>query len=233
MIGDWDESSSTFGPFFPTGCFPKCPDVVVMAVEADVRQHMSVQGLGSPLIEHPTVAATLGQITMCQGAFVEGSRDAAFEAAAKTIAVMVDECKSATPTVSKVAEEYEADMASQENLVASLKEEVGGLIEEVHCLRSELSASKNDASTLRAQLEALRREAAQPEVDALCDWLRGLQLRGSMVGQYARSLHDQGVADAQVLRTLGPSVAEETCVAAGMTGVETNIILQHLTTGIM
>jgi FtsZ-binding cell division protein ZapB len=72
---------------------PKCPHVVVKAVEADVVQHMSAQGLGSPLIESPTVAGTLAAITMCQGALIEGDGAAAFGAASGAIVTMVGECK--------------------------------------------------------------------------------------------------------------------------------------------
>ena len=50
MIGDWDVASSSYGQYFETGCAPRCPAVVVEAVEREVHVHMGSQGLGSPLL---------------------------------------------------------------------------------------------------------------------------------------------------------------------------------------
>lgn len=84
-------TNTVYGKFFATGCCPRAADVVVAAVEAKLLLHMDNQALGSPLEVSRTVSAVLGDITACQGAFVEGDGESAFRTVAQSIINMLAE----------------------------------------------------------------------------------------------------------------------------------------------
>lgn len=158
MVGDWDEGSGCYGKFFETGCLPKSPQLVVRAVEADVRQCLGSQGLGSPLIECPSVAGTMGQILMCQGAKIEGARGPAFIAAAETIVKMVTECKTVvadTGHKSNVSETPEKD-----ELIQSLQVEVAALKIENKKYEGFMKEVADENYILKTELEKLRNQVS-------------------------------------------------------------------------
>lgn len=166
MIGDLQEETTEgdqeplYGNFFESGCLPRCPSVVVDAVEADVRLHMSAQGLGCPLNPDPTVAGTLSQILMCQGAKIEGAKGAAFAAAANVIMHMVSECKAVTANLTAVKASAAGDSGSSGDEVILLKDTVESLKEENALLRAQVSgdaAAKKEIAALKAELESLRK----------------------------------------------------------------------------
>lgn len=94
MIGDFDIVTGKYGKYFDTGCLPRCADVVVKSVEADLRTHMDNQGLGSPLETALGVSSVLFRLTECQGGKVEGEGEAAFLLIANSIFKMVADCRS-------------------------------------------------------------------------------------------------------------------------------------------
>lgn len=91
FIGKMNAATGEYSNYFASGCHPALPEVAVQSVEAKLRHHMSNQHLGSPLEPDRTVASVVNAITACQGAFVEGAGDDAFEAAAEAIAQMLDD----------------------------------------------------------------------------------------------------------------------------------------------
>ena len=91
MVGEKDVSTGIYDNFFACGAKPNAPEIAVCSVEDKLCHHMDLQGLGSPCIPNRTIASTLRDILACQGAFIEGAGDAAFEIAASSIALMVTE----------------------------------------------------------------------------------------------------------------------------------------------
>lgn len=79
MIGDHEPIKKTFSNYFQSGCMPWAAEVVVHSVEEKLIQHMQNQGLGAPLSSGRTVKEILGELTACQGAFVQGHEDSAFD----------------------------------------------------------------------------------------------------------------------------------------------------------
>ncbi len=252
MIGDWDEGSSEYGPFFTGGCLPQCPHVVVKAVEADVAQHMSAQGLGTPLIESPTVAGTLAAITMCQGALIEGDGDVAFGAASGAVVTMVGECKGkgVAVTVARGGEDaddslmliqsLQAEVAAVKDVAhdlegtnAKLKDVINQLKDANEGLKGDVERLQDGSDVLQGALSSLQEEAAllKIRVSAVNDWVEwlvGVKVACERAGKYALALCDSGVADVAALGALGRPRAGELLAAVGMNKIETLLVLKQL-----
>ena len=249
MIGDWDDGSCAYGPFFASGCMPQCPQVVVKAVEADVGQHMSAQGLGSPLIESPTVAGTLAAITMCQGALIEGDGAAAFGAASGAIVTMVGECKGKDKGVGEGEDKLLSRGGEDDSLVLiqSLQAEVaavndvnhqlGNTIEDIQDanevlkgdnarLQGALSSAEEKAFAFEEKVGAL--ELRAKALEGWVAWLIDVKVARARAGKYALALCDRGVADVAALRALGCPRAGELLANVGMNKIETQLVLKHL-----
>ena len=91
FIGDKDPSTCLYSKYFDSGCHPRLPDVSIQAAEEKLGHHMESQALGTPLVPDRTVKSVVDAITKCQGAFIEGYGDVAFQAAADAITAMLVE----------------------------------------------------------------------------------------------------------------------------------------------
>ena len=89
FIGNLDTMTTEYSHYFGSGCHPSLPDTAIKSVEEKLRHHMESQALGTPIVPNRTVASVVGAITACQGAFIVGSPDATFAAAAASIAKML------------------------------------------------------------------------------------------------------------------------------------------------
>ena len=93
MIGDHQNvhciEDNRYTNYFTDGCHPKVSEMKVTAIEDKLREHLSRQGLGEPLIIHNTVKDTLNEITACQGGFVQGDGYEAFDNIIKSILQMI------------------------------------------------------------------------------------------------------------------------------------------------
>ena len=68
---------------------PVLPDIYVRSTEEKLRHHLDSQGFLTPLEPNRTVKSVVDAITGCQGAFIQGDKEASFGAAADAIVEMV------------------------------------------------------------------------------------------------------------------------------------------------
>jgi hypothetical protein len=212
---------------------------------------MSAQGLGSPLIESPTVAGTLGAITMCQGALIEGDGAAAFGAASGAIVTMVGECKGNGEGQSKgggkdngvvvarggdddtliMIQSLQAEVAAVKNVNIQFSNSILELKDDNERLLGALSSAEKEAEALELRVEAYKyfdSLEVENQLSVLSNWLRGLGVEAPNAILFARVLWESGVVDVSVLRELDDALAEEVLLAAGLTEAETHAAMEAL-----
>ena len=87
MIGNKDAAGS-YSDYFPSGCHPSPPDLMVSSVEAKVSEHLDREGLGTPYKESMTVRAVLGVVFKNQGGWIRGDIQSSVSTLASAITAM-------------------------------------------------------------------------------------------------------------------------------------------------
>ncbi len=82
---------NVYGPFFPGGCLPTAPDLVVASVEAELCAYMATHGLGAPQEPGKTVKSVLDDLLQKQGIKIEGVGNEAFAQAVREVIAMVND----------------------------------------------------------------------------------------------------------------------------------------------
>ena len=120
---------------FNSRCYGILPNVSVQDVQKKLTEHMSRQGLGSPLQLDRTIKATVGGIHAHQGGFVEGEYDSAVDLVVKNITTL---CRKAVNMKSLEREVSPGIVGDQLN---DLRRQLVEKDEEIRVLRKQLMLS--------------------------------------------------------------------------------------------
>ena len=174
FIGDLDATTSEYSDYFKSGCHPSLSEVTVKSVEEKLRHHMESQALGTPIVSDRTVASVVGAITACQGAFIVGSADVTFAAAAASIAKMLTDVPvtqsprggthvhqtllNTKDNKTLVAENsaLKVDVGTQKNEIGALKGKVDTLKGQVNTLMVDVGTQKNEIGALKGEVGTLK-----------------------------------------------------------------------------
>ena len=188
FIGDLDASRGVYGNYFGGGCHPRLPDFSVTSIEEKLRHYMETQALGTPLHPDRTVKSVVDAITTCQGAFIEGEADAAFEMAAEKIVEMLVSGKTQSNRalsvrslmISASTEDFvspsgspRAGLLQYKALVAQLKAEIVRLHAELASLKGQLAVVVGERESHVGASSSVNHPAG--EVAALQEEIRVIQ----------------------------------------------------------
>ena len=84
-----EDGDEVFTHYFKSGCYPKCPDIIVDAIEQKAHQYITearqTLGLGLEEMTRLTVAQVMGEVTQSQGFFLRGLESNALKDAVHVI----------------------------------------------------------------------------------------------------------------------------------------------------
>ena len=153
FIGNLDAATLEYSHYFGSGCHPSLSEVTVKSVEEKLRHHMESQALGTPIEPDRTVASVVGAITACQGAFIVGSADVTFAAAAASIAKMLTD---APVTQSPRGGTHVHQTLLHTMDIKTLVAENSTLKNENGILKGEVGSLEGEVNNLRTALVSLR-----------------------------------------------------------------------------
>ena len=156
LIGDTDGAANpiVYSNYFTANCSLKIdtlPDVHVASVEADLKEHMTAQALGSPLKAHRTVRSVMQEMGMFQGLFVEGESTVAW---GRVVEGILKECREQKEGSSEQVLWQGGEIGGSNNvdirsLLSLLKEKEVSLRENEISLRENESLLKEKESLLK------------------------------------------------------------------------------------
>ena len=155
FLGNLDATTLEYSDYFNSGCHPLLSEVTVKSVEEKLRHHMESQALGTPIVPDRTVKSVVDAITACQGAFIVGSPDATFAAAAASIAKMLTDVPVTTQSPRGGTHVHQA-LKDTTNKAENIASENGTLIGKVDNIESEVGTLKNEVGALKDENRTLK-----------------------------------------------------------------------------